>query len=213
MALGILIATNFPFEITRIEAEVVFENPASLADTEFEVVFFRGTNQFQYAMYVEPEFIASDVIGSISKTMTNLGDGHWLLSLELPTYAWGTNRVLTIRTVPNSDGAMAKMKLIASSDTVPGVTAYSSDHSNNVVQVPIPKMRVWRRALSDRRSVTYEPLYPDLELTLLPGYQLGSSTNLLEPFTWETDEHHIWNTMVDTRDGDGFFIMRPDPTE
>jgi hypothetical protein len=53
----------------------------------------------------------------------------------------------------------------------------------------------------------------DLQLTALPGYQLGSSTNLLDPWSWETDELHNWNALIDTREGMGFFVMRPDPTQ
>lgn len=214
MALGIFISTNYPFELTRIEAEATFENPEALPDTEFEVGFFRGTNQFQYGMYLDPEYTVSDVAGTLSKTLTDLGGGRWLLSMELPTYAWGTNRVLTIRTVPNSNGEMAKMSLIASSETVPGITAYASDNTaTNMAQVALPKMRVWRRELSAVRSVAYETFMPDFEITTLPGYQLGRSTNLAMPFEWRTDDLRIWKSIVDTREGMGFFLMRPDPTE
>jgi len=214
MALGILIQTNCPFELTKIEAEVLFENSESLSDTEFEVGFFRGTNQFQYGMFVDPEYVMSDVQGTLSKTLTDLGGGRWLLSVDLSSYGWGTNRIVTIRTVPNSDGTMAKMSLIACADSIPGITAYSSDNTTtNMVQAALPKMRVWRRMVSTTRSVSYETLFTDLELTMLPGYQLGSSTNLLSPWTWTTDEFHNWSATVDTREGTGFFLMRPDPTE
>jgi hypothetical protein len=221
MALGILIQTNYPFELTRIEAEVLLENPESLSDTELEVGFFRNTNQFALGMYVDPDYIASDVRESLSKTLTDLGNGHWLLSLELPTYGWGTNRVVTIRTVPNSDGTMTKMSFIGCSGTIPGIKAYATDNTTtNMVQVMLPKMKVWRRMLAPTRlpsfptPITDFDFMTDLELTWLPGYQLGSTTNFPSvPFNWQTDELHMWTTILDDSDGPHFFLTRPDPTE
>jgi len=214
MALGILIATNCPFKLTRITAEVILENPEALADTEFEVGFFRNTNKFSIGMYEDPEYIASDVNGTLSKTLTDLGNGHWLLNVDLPEYGWGTNRVLTIRTVPNSDGTMTKLNFIGCSDAIPGVIAYASDNTaTNMVQVPTPKMQVWRRMIAPNRSPSFDWSRETAEATVgwLPGYQLGSSTNLTVPFDWQTDP--LWSTIVDTSQGMGFFYTRPDPTE
>lgn len=214
MALGILIQTNYPFEITRVEAEVVFDGEEHLAVTEFEAGFFRNTNQFQFGMYIEPEFIASDVRGALSKSLSDLGNGRWLLSVEIPTYAWGTNRLLTIRTVPDSHGAMAKMSFVTSTVVIPGVTAYSSDNTTtNMTQVSLPKMKIWRRMLSSTRSVSYDQYLTDLNLKWLPGYQIGTTTNLNEAWDWRTDELQNWRAIVDTRAGSQFFITRPDPTQ
>lgn len=214
MALGILIATNCPFELTRISAEVILDNPENLADTEFEVGFFRNTNDFASGLYQDPEYLVSDVDETVSKTLTYLGNGHWLLSLDLPEYGWGTNRILTIRTVPNSDGPMTKLSFIGCSDTIPGVTAYASDNTTtNMVQVPTPKMQVWRRMIAPHRSPSFDWSLETAEATVgwLPGYQLGSSTNLAFPFDWQSDP--IWTTIVDISQGMGFFYTQPDPTE
>jgi hypothetical protein len=212
MALGIVVSTNCPFELTRIEAEVLLENPENLPDTEFEVGFFRNTNELAIGMYADPDYIASDVNATLSKTLTDLGNGRWLLSLELPTYGWGTNRVLTIRTVPNSTGSMTKLSLISSSSTVPGATAYASDNTTtNMTQVALPKMRVWRRMISARRAPSFEWSSETAESVLgwLPGHQIGISTNLASPFDWRVDNN--WGAIVDTSEGMGFFIARPDP--
>jgi hypothetical protein len=218
MALGILIQTNCPFELTKIEAEVLLENPEALSDTEFEVGFFRNTNQFAIGMYADPEYIASDADGTVSKTLTDLGNGHWLLSVELPSYAWGTNRVVTIRTVPNSEGTMTKMSFVSCSDIVPGVTAYASDNTTtNMIQVPLPKMQAWRSMiLAPTRSPSltvssYVQGQTEFDLSWLPGYQIGTSTNLSIPFDWQTDNNR--RAIVEANNDMRFFLARPDPTE
>jgi len=219
MALGLLIATNCPFTITQISAIVVLDDPGSLTNTEFEVGFFRNTNDFALGMYEDPEYVAGDVFGDLSKTLTDLGDGTWLLNVQVPTYGWGTNRVLTIRTVPVSDGTMTHLSFVACGDAIPGVTAYASDNTTtNMVQVALPKMQVWRSMIAPMQSPYFAPppfetVGMDIDVIYLPGYQLGISTNLNEPMDWETDPLHVWTTTVDSSQGMQFFITRPDPTE
>jgi len=210
-ALGIVIATNTPFEITRIDAEVVFDTPLVLTDTEIEVGFFRGTNELQFGMFLEPEFKASDVEETLTKTLTDLGNGHWTLSVQVPTYAWGAARVLTIRTVPNGEGAMSHMSLVASGATVPGVTAYSSDNTtSNMVQVALPKMAVWRRMLDTTREVNYRLAGTDFEVNFVPGYEMGVTTNMPALFDWQADTLQAGQAVFDSRESMRFFLLRPD---
>jgi hypothetical protein len=219
MALGILIATNCPFTVTQISAEVILDDPSSLANTDFEVGFFRNTNDFALGMYEDPEYAASEWAGTLSMTLTNLADGNWLLTVQLPTYGWGTNRLVTIRTVPLTDGAMTHLSLIGCGDAVPGVTAYASDNTTtNMVQVEVPKMQVWRSMIAPMQAPYFAPppgetVGMDMDVIYLPGYQLGSSTNLNEPMDWETDLTREWSTTVDSSQGTQFFITRPDPTQ
>ena len=133
-------------------------------------------------------------------TLTNLADGNWLLSVQLPTYGWGTNRLLTIRTVPLTDGTMTHLSFVGCGDVVPGVTAYASDNTTtNLVQVELPKIQVWRSMIAPMQAPYFAPppgetVGMDMDVIYLPGYQLGSSTNLNEPMEWETDMTCIWST-------------------
>ena len=219
MALGILIATNCPFTITQISAIVILDDPGSLVNTGFEVGFFRNTNDFALGMYEDPEYLSSDVFGGLSKTLTDLGDGTWLLNVQVPIYGWGTNRVLTIRTAPVNDGTMTHLSFVGCGDAIPGVTAYASDNTTtNMLQVALPKMQVWRSMIAPTQSPyfappPYETVGMDMDVIYLPGYQLGSSTNLNEPMDWETDPLRVWSTTVDSSQGMQFFITRPDPTQ
>jgi hypothetical protein len=219
MGLGILIATNCPFTITQISAIVILDDPGSLTNTEFEVGFFRNTNDFALGMYEDPEYVASDVFGDLGKTLTDLGNGTWLLNVQVPAYGWGTNRVLTIRTVPVNDGTMTHLSFLGCGDAVPGVTAYATDNTTtNMVQVEVPKMQVWRSMIAPMQAPYFAPaptetVGMDMDVVYLPGYQLGSSTNLNEPMDWETDINREWSTTVDSGQGMQFFLTRPDPTQ
>jgi hypothetical protein len=69
MALGILISTNCPFTITQISAVVILDDPGSLSNTDFEVGFFRNTNDFTLGMYEDPEYVVSDVFGTSARRL------------------------------------------------------------------------------------------------------------------------------------------------
>jgi hypothetical protein len=114
---------------------------------------------------------------------------------------------------------MTHLSFLGCGDAVPGVTAYTTDNTTtNLVQVELPKMQVWRSMIAPMQSPYFAPAPNEtvgmgMDVIYLPGYQLGSSTNLNEPMDWETDITRVWSTTVDSSQGTQFFLTRPDPTQ
>jgi hypothetical protein len=217
-AVGLFVATNAPFVITRLDALVNLQQIHALANTAFELAVYRGTNSFRGGMLEDPDFcVQFTAEDTDSLQMTNLTGSRWLLSFTLPPYAWGTNRVLSIRTQPLYDGDFTTMDLALSSVTgTPGVRAFvpTLTVDTNLVLLPtnLPAVRFWRQTIASRGQVGYTRYGNEMELTYAPGFTLGSSTNLVT-WDWTSNPGSLGVAFANTSEGNGFFQSKPDDAD
>ena len=212
---GVLISTNAPFELTRLEILVRLVGAEYLANTTVEAVVFRGTNQIAYGLLEEPTFECGAVLdGFVTNvvTISPYSGDLWIASFALSPYGWGTNRVLSVRSSPYFDGEFAKLSVVSSSNTASGATTYTSDGLGSLsVQSGLPAMRVWRRMVRPEAPLPYEQFYTELEFKIRPGYELGSATNLQGPWEWTSNISKINRVSADTTTAhSGYFKTRPD---
>ena len=214
---GVLLSTNAPFELTRIEILVRLDGAEYLPNTTVEAVVFRGTNQLAHGLLEEPTFECGAVLdGFVTNvvTISPYGGDLWIASFALSPYGWGTNRVLSVRSTPFFDGEFAKLSVVRSSNSASGATAFIGDGLGNLsVQSGLPAMRVWRRMVRPEAPLPYEQFYTDLEFKIRPGYELGSATNLNGPWEWTSVISKIGRVSADTKTAQSaFFKTRPDAT-
>lgn len=213
-AYGVQLRTNVPFTISRAEFIVQFDSTNALAETTLEFCVFRGTNGF--GMYLEPEFIAQYTFDDPGIQLDPIAGDLWRLSfLTPPQYAFGSsNRVLSIRSMPWSEGDFAHLNLVSSTNAPAWVKGWTAGPTNEleVLSAPIPAMKLWRTPSTPQTSFAYERVGTDLQFTIPPGNLLGISTNLNAPWEWRLP---LWDSdiFVDTTEGSGFFTARPDDGE
>lgn len=213
------ITNGFPFIIDQVEALVTFDDTNLFGGTSFEFCIWRR-DSFSGAMLGDPEFYQSYSSDEIS--ITPAAGGRYLLSVSPPPYVWGTNRVVSLRTSPNSDGPFTKMALASA-----GITNYPScgaqgllaeidtTGTNPVVKVSpsaIPAFRIVTRTVD---SLLLGFTIENTQMVLRPpvaGTMLGASTNLGASFSFEPVPPLFDSIWTDMSSPSEFFTLRPDDT-
>ena len=211
---GAEIAIPAPLLVTKAEFLVLITNAADIGNTEFQVAVFRNTNEFTWSMEQEPLFYTELTASSPELSMQSLGGNQWVIGVtNMSPFVWGTNRVISLRTVPvDLTQPFCQLQWVIKSAGMPGVNGYTVGQDGIFTsQVGAPALRLWIKPIYEVRINLQQFDAFSLQLSFVLGVLLGQSlAGPQGPWDWQSTDQSGCCFFDKFQSPQGFFKVLPD---